>query len=196
MRVLTLTVKGTTPYSQSKKADPDTLPPDLRKQSKETHDDYDNRIWREKTTTDETGQIVVPAASFKQAIDSAAKMLSIQIPGKGKATYTKEFVRGIAIFDPLPLGVLKQDVPFVRIYANADGIRGSGKRVFRTFPVVPAPWGGKLTVHVISESVPDDVVERVVKASGLFVGVGRFRPENGGTNGRYEITSMQWSEAA
>ena len=115
MRVLTLTVKGTTPYSQSKKADPDTLPPDLRKQSKETHDDYDNRIWREKTTTDETGQIVVPAASFKQAIDSAAKMLSIQIPGKGKATYTKEFVRGIAIFDPLPLGVLKQDVPFVRI---------------------------------------------------------------------------------
>jgi len=196
MRVLTLTVKGTTPYSQSKKADPDTLPPDLRKQSKETHDDYDNRIWREKTTTDETGQIVVPAASFKQAIDSAAKMLSIQIPGKGKATYTKEFVRGIAIFDPLPLGVLKQDVPFVRIYANADGIRGSGKRVFRTFPVVPAPWGGKLTVHVISESVPDDVVERVVKASGLFVGVGRFRPENGGTNGRYEVTSMQWSEAA
>jgi len=51
-------------------------------------------------------------------------------------------------------------------------------------------------VHVISESVPDDVVERVVKASGLFVGVGRFRPENGGTNGRYEVTSMQWSEAA
>ena len=196
MRVLTLTVKGTTPYSQSRAFDPDTLPPELRKQPKETHDDYDKRVWREKCTTDETGQIVVPAASFKQAIDSAAKMLSIQIPGKGKATYTKEFVRGIAIFDPLPLAVRKDEVPFVRIHANRDGIRGSGKRVFRTFPVVPAPWGGKLTVHVISESVPDDVVERVVKASGLFVGVGRFRPENGGTNGRYEVTSMQWSEAA
>ncbi len=196
MRLLTVTVKGTTPYSQSRAFDPATLPPDKQKQAKETHDDYDKRMWREKTTTDETGQIVVPAASFKQAIDSAAKMLSIQIPGKGKATYTKEFVRGVAVFDHLPLGIKKDKVPFVRIHANADGIRGSGKRVFRTFPVVPAPWGGKLAIHVISESVPDDIVERVVKASGLFVGVGRFRPENGGTNGRYEVVDMQWSEAA
>lgn len=196
MRVLTVTINGTTPYSQSRAFDPDTLPKDLQKQPKETHDDYDKRVWREKTTTDDSGQIVVPAASFKQAIDSAAKMLSIQIPGKGKATYTKEFVRGIAIFEPLPLGVKKDKVPFVRIHANADGIRGSGKRVFRTFPVVPAPWGGKLTIHVISESVPDDIVERVVKASGLFVGVGRFRPENGGTNGRYEVSDFKWSEVA
>jgi hypothetical protein len=196
MRLLTVNIKGTTPYSQSRAFDPDTLPEELRKQPKETHDDYDKRVWREKTTTDENGQIVVPAASFKQAIDSAAKMLSIQIPGKGKATYTKEFVRGIAVFDPLPLGVQKADVPFVRIHANADGIRGSGKRVFRTFPIVPAPWGGTLQVHVISETVPDDVVERVVKASGLFVGVGRFRPENGGTNGRYDVTDFRWSEVA
>lgn len=196
MRLLTVTIKGTTPYSQSRAFDPDTLPPELQKQPKETHDDYDRRVWREKTTTDAAGQIVVPAPSFKQAIDSAAKMLSIQIPGKGKATYTKEFVRGVAVFDPLPLGMQKTDVPFVRIHANADGIRGSGKRVFRTFPIVPAPWGGKLNIHVISETVPDDVVERVVKASGLFVGVGRFRPENGGTNGRYEVADMQWSEVA
>lgn len=196
MRVLAVTITGTTPYSQSRAFDPETLPDSLQKQPKETHDDYDKRVWREKCTTDATGQIIVPAASFKQAIDSAAKMLSIQIPGKGKATYTKEFVRGIAIFEPLPLGVHKNDVKPVRIHANADGIRGSGKRVFRTFPIIPAPWGGTLEIHVISETVPDDVVERVVAASGKFVGVGRFRPENGGTNGRYTVTDMRWSEAA
>jgi hypothetical protein len=196
MRLLTVNIRGTTPYSQSRAFDQDALPADLKKQAKETHDEYDRRVWREKSTTDAYGQIVVPAAAFKQAIDSAAKMLSIQIPGKGKATYTKEFVRGVSVFEALPLGIAKAEVPFVRIHANADGIRGSGKRVFRTFPIVPAPWGGRLDIHVISETVPDEIVERVVKASGLFVGVGRFRPENGGTNGRFQAEGFRWSEVA
>lgn len=189
MRLLTVTINGKSPYSQSKIHETEKL-------AKETHDDYDKRTWREKCTVDAAGQIVVPGPALKQAIDSAAKMLSIQIPGKGKATYTKEFVRGVNVFEDLPLGIKKTAVPVIRLYVNADGIRGSGKRVFRNFPVVPAPWGGKLQIHVISETVPNEVVERVVKASGLFVGVGRFRPENGGTNGRYEVTEMQWSEAA
>jgi hypothetical protein len=189
MRLLTVTINGKSPYSQSRNHDSEKL-------AKETHEDYDNRTWREKTTTDAKGRIVVPGAAFKQAIDSAAKMLSIQIPSKGKATYTKEFVRGVNVFEDLPLNMHKDEVPMVRLYVNADGIRGSGKRVFRNFPVVPAPWTGKLQIHVISDTVPNDIVERVVKASGLFVGVGRFRPENGGTNGRYEITEMLWSEAA
>jgi len=195
MRLLTVTITGTTPYSQSRAFDQETLPEALRKQPKETHDDYDKRLWREKTTVNARGFVIVPAAGLKQAIDSAAKMLSIQIPNKGKATYSKEFVRGVAVFDALDLGVKKSEVNFIRIHANADGIRGSGKRVFRTFPVIPAPWGGALKIHVISETVPDDIVERVVKASGLFVGVGRFRPENGGSNGRYEVSDYRWTEA-
>lgn len=189
MRILTVNIRGTSPYSQSKIHETPKL-------AKETHDDYDQRTWREKTTVDADGQIVVPGVAFKQAIDSAAKMLSIQIPGKGKATYTKEFVRGVNVFEDLALGVRKDEVPMVRLYVNADGVRGSGKRVFRNFPVVPAPWGGQLQIHVISDTVPDEIVEKVVKASGLFVGVGRFRPENGGTNGRFEIAALRWSGAA
>lgn len=196
LRILTVTIEGTTTYSQSRAFDQESLHEDWRKRSDETHDAYDARAWREKCTTDETGQIVVPAAAFKQAFDSAAKMLSIQIPGKGKATYTKEVVRGITVFGALPLGVLKDEAVPVRIHANADGIRGSGKRVFKTFPSVPAPWGGELEIAVISETIPVDVVERVVKASGRYVGVGRFRPENGGTNGRYSVTNFRWSEVA
>lgn len=187
MRVLTATIRGTSPYSQSRAHETPKL-------AKETHEDYDVRTWREKCTVDEAGQVVIPAGALKQAIDTAASRLSIQIPGKGKATYTKHFVGGVNVFDDLKLGVRKDDVQVIKIHANADGVRGSGKRVWRHFPIIPAPWGGRIEISVPSDVIPDDVVEQVIRASGKFIGVGRFRPEKGGTNGRFEVSDLKWSE--
>lgn len=191
MRMLTVTIRGMSPYSQSRNKDKD-----FPKREDETHEDYDERTWREKSTTDQNGQVVIPNSSFKQAIDSAAKMLSIQVPGKGKATYTKDFVRGVNVFDDLPLGVNKEDVQRIQLYVHANGIRGSASRVWRSFPIIGAPWGGQLEISVLSETLPNEIVEKVVRASGKYIGIGRFRPENGGTNGRYDVTDMTWSEVA
>ena len=80
----------------------------------------------------------------------------------------------------------------VRIHANADGVRGSGKRVFRTFPVIPV-WSGVLDVMISDPDLPDAVFERVVIAAGRCQGVGRFRPEKGGSNGRFTVTKFEWA---
>src|SRR5690606_30989192 len=99
------------------------------KLNKETHDDYEVRTWREKSNYDEDGIVFIPAMAFKQAVDSAAKMLSTQIPGKGKSTYTKHFLSGCLCTENLSIGVHKDDMPPITINANSDGVRGSGKRV-------------------------------------------------------------------
>lgn len=183
-KAVTVTMESITPYSASRQHDTPL-------NEKEDRGAWEARTWREKLNVDDRGMAVIPAMAFKQALDKCAKVLSIQVPGKGKATYTKHFLSGVLCEADVPLGIHKDDVASVTINANADGVRGSGKRVKRTFPQIPR-WTGKARFIVLDDAITKEVFERVMKESGQFVGVGRFRPENGGLNGRFKVTSFAW----
>jgi hypothetical protein len=81
MKTCTVHFTGQAPYSASRAHCAEKLP-------KETPDAYEERTWREKAHVKD-GRVVIPAMAFKIGLDRAAKMLGRQIPGKGKATYTK-----------------------------------------------------------------------------------------------------------
>ena len=34
----------------------------------------------------------------------------------------------------------------------------------------------------------------VLGIAGMFIGLGRFRPEKGGTNGRFQTVSLKWQD--
>jgi hypothetical protein len=186
MKVATVELTSVTPYSASRMHDTPKL-------EKERADEYEGRTWREKAYYDESGVAYIPSIAFKQSIDAAAKYLSLQVPGKGKATYTKNFASGVLCSDNMPLGLTRDNVTGVTINAHADGRRGSGKRVKRTMPVFPK-WSGKLTFYIFDDAIPKDIFEYVIKESGKFIGVGQYRPQNGGLNGRWEVKSVQWTE--
>lgn len=176
-KLVTVEFEGTSPYSQSLKHGTPYL-------EKESHEDHEERTWREKCSTNDAGEIVIPAMAFKQALDSVAKRLGDQIPGKGKATYTKHFKGGVICESDVPIGWFKATVPSITINANSDGVRGSGKRVNRTFPQVPT-WKGTVVFAILDDTVTTKVFERHFEEAGRFIGLGRFRPENGGLNGRF-----------
>jgi hypothetical protein len=174
------------PYSQSRKHD-------RPRKEKETWDDYEQRTWREKCSTDDAGIVVIPAMAFKQALDKVAQRLGDQVPGKGKSTYTKHFAGGVICEQDVSLGTSKDSAPSITISANADGKRGSGKRVNRTFPQWPT-WKGTARFAILDDTVTKPVFERHILEAGRFIGVGRFRPENGGLNGRFKPVAFRWSE--
>ncbi len=184
MRHVSVTFTGVSPYSQSRMHDTPKL-------DKERPDDYERRTWREKCTTDKSGQVVIPAMAFKQALPVAARKLGLQIPGRGKSTYTKYFEADVLCEDDVPLGVKKDDVASIVINANADGVRGSGKRVKRIFPIIH-DWSGVVRFTIFDDTITESVFEEVFKAAGFGVGIGRFRPENGGYNGRFAPTAFDW----
>lgn len=184
MRRVQVTIRGLAPYSQSRMHDAEKLP-------KETHDAYERRTWREKCNTNSKGEIVIPAMAFKQALPVAAKRLGTQIPGRGKSTYTKYFEADVICEADAPIGVMKNDVPSITINANSDGVRGSGKRVKRTFPQVNE-WETSTSFLIFDDTITREVFEDVFRAAGMSVGVGRFRPENGGMNGRFEPVEFIW----
>lgn len=188
MKKVTITLRSLAPYTQSRQHHTPKL-------EKETADVYEERTWLEKTTTDAEGYICIPAMAFKQALDRSAKMLGMQIAGRGKSTYSKHFLAGVLVPENLRLPIKKDQVTKIAINANADGVRGSGKRVRRFFPQVPS-WSGNLEVYVIDETITPAVFEKHAKEAGMLVGVGQYRPENGGTNGRFVCEAFKWEDVA
>ena len=186
MRTAIASLQSISPYSQSRAHESEKL-------NRETHDEYEKRTWRDKCHANENGNIFIPPMAFKQGLDKAASMLGLQIPGKGKATYTKFFVSGVLCVEPLVLPDKKSDVRGERIHANADGKRGSGKRVWRTFPVIDK-WSGNFAFTVIADEISKEVFEQALMQAGSFVGIGRFRPENGGYFGRWSVKKIEWKD--
>lgn len=190
-RILSATLVGISPYSQSKAHDEPKI------DDKERPDDYDKRTWRLKAHFDpQTRNVYVPPMSVKFSIAEAARRLAIKIPGKRNATYSKNILSGVMIVDPIELGIKVDDLQSETIFANADGKRGSGTRVFRRFPMVPSGWKGKVDIYVIDQEIPENILERCLDEAGSLVGIGRFRPEKGGFLGRFSVEKKSWSNTA
>jgi hypothetical protein len=177
-------ITGVSPYSQSRHY---TTP----KGPKELHQDYEARTWRDRMHATEEGNVFIPPMSFKNCLSEAAKFLSIQVPGKGKTTYTKHFEAGVLVTDGIVLDVKKDAVEGEWLFVPADGKRGSGKRVNKCFPIIHQ-WGGDVTFHILDETITEDVFRHILEQAGAFIGIGRFRPRNNGFYGRFKVESVSW----
>jgi hypothetical protein len=182
-------IRSLAPYSASRMHNEPKL-------NKETHGDYDERTWREKANYNSaTGEVYIPAMAFKQAMDDVAKMFSTQIPGKGKSTYTKHFLAGNICIEDVKIGVHRDEMLKRQINANADGVRGSGKRVPRIFPETVS-WSGTTTFLITDDTITKDIFETTLRNAGMFIGVGRFRRQKGGQYGAFEVAKLDFQEVA
>lgn len=182
MKSYIATIKGVSPYSQSKAVRAEKL-------SKESGDAYEKRTWRERLHVTEDGFVFIPPMCIKNCLSEAARYISMQIPGKGKATYTKHFEAGVLITDPIVLPIKKEAVACEEILSSANGIRGGAKKVWKFFPVINN-WGGDVTIVVLDETITKEVLRHHLEEAGKFIGIGRFRPRNNGYYGRFEVVDL------
>jgi len=185
MKTAIVKLRSVSPYSQSKHYTTEKLPKELAK-------DYEARTWRDRLHVNKDGNVFIPPMSFKNCLSEAAKFLGIQIPGKGKSTYTKHFEAGVLVTDALDLGIKAKDVEGEWLFVPSDGIRGGGKRVDKCFPVIHE-WSGEVTFYVLDETITEEVFLQHLEQAGAFIGVGRFRPRNNGFYGRFKVESVKWN---
>jgi hypothetical protein len=186
MKIARCELEGTSSYSQGRYYEVASLP-------KERPDEKEQRTWRNKMHTDANGNVIIPPMAFKNALTAVAKYLSVQIPGKGKATFTKHFQAGVAVYDPLILPDKAADVEGRWLFVPSDGVRGSGKRVKKCFPEIPK-WKGEVVYYVLDDTITKDVFRQHLEESGRFIGIGFFRPQNNGYWGRFKVNSIVWEE--
>lgn len=187
MKTAIVTLASVSPYSQSRFYDKAEVPP----LDKESASAYDQRNWRHRQHFDEKGQVFIPPMSLKNCLAEAAQYLGEKIPGKRNATWSKHFLAGVLCTDPIRLGVHKDKTESETFLCHADGKKGSGTRVPRTFPVV-RNWEGEAKFYILDETITEDVFRHHLTEAGKFIGIGRFRPRNGGFYGRFEVKSLDW----
>ena len=185
MRVARCTLTSTSNYSQSKAHFTNKL-------DKEIPKDYEERTWKERMHFDDNEMVIIPPMVFKNCLSECAKFVSRQIPGKGKATYTKHFEAGVMAMEPMELGIKKSDVEGEWLFVPSDGKRGGGTRVQKCFPKI-TKWSGEITFYILDETITQDVFEEHLAEAGNFIGIGRFRPRNNGYYGRFKVDKVDWS---
>lgn len=186
MKTAICKIKSISPLSFSKHVSVEKLPKELAK-------DYEARTWKERTHYDEKGGVFIPGSMFKNALSEAAKYLSMQIPGKGKSTYTKHFAAGLMCYEPVNLGIKIDDVLPEWLFVPSDGRRGGTTRVEKCFPLI-RQWKGTVTFLIIDSTITEDIFEAHLREAGSLIGIGRYRPRNNGYYGRFIVEDIQWSE--
>lgn len=186
MRVAEVSFTGISPYSPRKHI---TAP----KLEKESPDAYERRTWREGMHYDKDGMVFIPPMQLKLSVDNAANFLGAKIPGRGNSMYKKHFVAGVMVFDPIPLGIHKDDVPPNELFVPSDGRKGGSSRVTKLFPLIN-DWGGTASFYIFDDTITKSVFEEHIREAGKFIGIGTFRPQNGGYYGRFRVDDVKWMD--
>jgi hypothetical protein len=186
MKTAVVKITGVSPYQQSRFHGTEKL-------EKESNDDYEKRTWANKAHYSPDGNVFIPPMALKKCLEDTAKYLSMQIPGRGKSTYTKHFLSGILITEPAYIGCNVKDVSGCWVFGDAMGQRGgkSGKRVIKCFPTFPK-WEATVEISVLDETITKDVLKEHLEQAGKFIGIGTFRPHNGGYYGRFTSEIVSW----
>lgn len=174
------------PYQQGRQHDSPKLPG-------ENPNDYEERTWSERAHYGPDGHLYIPPTCFTKSVQEAARRMGEKIRGKGNKTWKSHFEAGILVLTPLVLPVTLDNVERVGLFVPADGTPGGGSRVKRYFPTV-REWDGSVTFTMLDPEITTDIFERTVTYAGMFVGIGVFRPEKRGYNGRFSVEGITWNE--
>ena len=148
---------------------------------------YEERCWRKRMHKTEKGQLFIPAMSFKLALESAAS--GVRIPGEGRATYSKVMRSGVMVFENVLLDATEDDIVCEQLFVPSDGKRGGSRRVLKYFPTLEKTWHGTVEIICIHPKLDPETLLRFLEDVGRFVGILRWRPENGGLYGRFVVKS-------
>jgi hypothetical protein len=60
--------------------------------------------------------------------------------------------------------------------------------------IVGVGWEFKTGVIILDPIITEEVFREMLDYAGMYIGIGRFRPENGGTNDRFRLKELQWQD--
>jgi hypothetical protein len=183
MKEIIVRLKSNSPYSQGRFHNAEKL-------EKESHDAYEKRTWNKRCHINKDGFVFIPPMAFKNCVSDCAKYISMQIPGKGKSTYTKHIEAGLLVTEPLVLPLKEKDILGEWFHVPSDGMRGGSKRVMKCFPIIPS-WEGEVLYYIFDDTVTVDVFRYHLEQAGKFIGIGRFRPRNNGYYGRFDVLDLE-----
>lgn len=164
------------------------------KDDKQPWDEFENQHWRERAHYNDAGHVIIPAITFKRVMEAAAAYNPRKL--KGSATFTKLFERAVIVLEPLVLTETRDTVKGVALPVPSDGMATSkstmkSNRVTRIFPTI-REWSGTIVFNILDDRIQEPIFMDTLKDAGMYIGIGTWRPQRGGLNGRFEVSSLKW----
>jgi hypothetical protein len=178
-------LKSTAPISFSRYLE-------VKKTSKESHEDYDEAQWRNRANVDKDGNVIIPPFAIKNMLDGAAARLGMRTGVKTR-TFKAVFESSIMVLEGIKLPFTRETLESETRMVPSDGkpsAYSKGARVQRTFPKIEE-WEGDVTIHVLDEAINQNVLKQHLEHGGLFIGLGSFRVQNRGIYGRFIVESLE-----
>ena len=182
-RLVRLTVKGTTPlivHAWSEKAVKmmeavQQQKAKVGREPKNPDAEYEACFYRT-----EDGRYGVPARAFKKAMVQAATSIDDKRFAKTKIRQVL-FVQG----DILPLEIATEP------NKRCDTVRLNGKTADLRYRPEFKDWSVTLTIEYNAQAVSLEQVVNLLNLAGFAVGIGEWRPEKDGNNGRFEVVTSK-----
>jgi len=95
------------------------------------------------------------------------------------------------VIENIVLKVKADNIKYEKLFVPSDGISGSGKRVFKHFPLIPS-WEAWAEFAILDDIIIKDVFKEHLQQAGMFIGIGRFRPQSNGAYGRFTVEKFEW----
>ncbi len=181
-----VTLRSIAPYSQSK-----AIPAQPTNDARPPAEYELDMVWDRAHRDPASGEFYIPGHSLKMAVDAAAKRLKLRYnPGRGRPLLAPRFLSGVLVHHNIMLGITKESpaVRIAQVLCYADSETRTGERTYRPFPEVVS-WEAPVTFTVTDDAITEEDFAAALKFAGLAIGIGRFRAENGGDLGRFEIAS-------
>lgn len=160
------------------------------KPSRTPHDEWEKEIWKKKMHFSPDGRLVIPGTAFKRSLEDGAKYLGITVPGKGRRQFGSLFKSAVIIPENLTTDVTEDQIYPATVFVNPQGIRGGGSRVAKIFPQCDA-WRATGSLIVTDAAITEEILKQHIQAAGLYIGLGRWRIEKGGMNGRFVCEAIK-----
>jgi hypothetical protein len=184
---VSVALRGISVYSHGRYLEDEDYP----KLDKESTEDKDVRLWKEKGWWDKDGYMVIPAMQIKNALANAAKHLSMKIPG-GTSRYTKHFKSGIMITEDWK--IWGSDGKRIHkdscIMEKAFPINKANQVIKSRYPKVNPNWTSHGIIIITDSVITIPVFNYHIVQCGLFIGIGRYRVGNGGAFGSFEVMDV------
>lgn len=193
MRTFKVELHGKTPLSQGRNIPFGKLP-------RETPDQHEDRLWHLRThcdrkdpeKTEPEARVFIPPMAIKNCLTEAASRLGILIPGGKRRTFSKVVKSSVIVqekaYTDFTFGDMVKDTIFT---SNGKAQKGGGTRVHKHFAVRDGRWVAEATIMVTDPVLTKEILQEHLEAAGTFVGLGRFRPENGGYYGCFEVKNLR-----
>ena len=150
----------------------------IKKDVKQVTDNVEDYLYRNGTD-----EIYQPSTHIICTMKKAGARF--QIPGQGKLTYKNLIGSGVVLVTPDAIPHVNQEweVDLRSVIVNRA-------RIMRSRPCFK-DWALEFQLDIEEEEIDPSVIKEILDYAGKRVGIGDFRPEKGGSFGRFHVTKWK-----